>query len=72
MVMLTYFVVIVLDNLLVWHSNRTIVKMTSTSYGDGNGRKMLETDEESGERSGQASEDVERGSRDIERDAERL
>jgi hypothetical protein len=71
MVMLTFFVVIVLDNLLVWHSNRTIVRMTSTTYGDGNGRKTLETDDESGDRSGQGSEDIERADRDAEMNAER-
>ena len=32
-VMLGYFVVIVLDNLLVWHTNKTIAAQTSATRG---------------------------------------
>ena len=33
-VMLGYFVVIVLDNLLVWHTNKTIARQTSNNRND--------------------------------------
>lgn len=62
-VMLGYFVVIILDNLLVWHTNKTIATQTSNTRGsvvgvaDGSGGYVKTSHEES---SGQGQRVVER------------
>ncbi len=47
-VMIGYFLVIVADNLLVWHTNTTIAKMTSADnehgHGKGHGRSLGSVD----------------------------